>query len=465
VSGAVAVVAVIVGLAFALTSGGHSASGSAGGTSGGAGSVAARPAANWQALSAEHHALGTWSYGNSLVVAANTQITAYNEATGAVRWRTKAPVVQGIATMFCGASPSASGPTAVVGLGAVTDSTGVDSDCHSIASLSLATGKLGWVAGIPSNAEQVTYARSLEGQPGLAQHGLLVDVSGNTVVAGWVGELAGFSLATGAREWTNVVGGESDLQNYIVKDIAISGASTYVATGEVFPSAMQMLRLDTSTGKVTRKVAISKSMTGLADPLEATIASTAPLVVSFEQITPADATSIVFFTGSLAAGHVLHSEPQGSGGPELFTGVAAGNDEARQISPFALGDGLLAVASVSASDGAGNTLVAYSTATGARKWAATVPGTEFFYPVAVTGSVVQAVGISDSGRANPVLVTVDAATGKVLATGKPRALGPAPLGQANAFYRYVTAGGHVYGVDWGPAKAANGSVPAVFSLS
>ena len=301
VSGAVAVIAVIVGMAFALTSGGHGASGSPGGTSAGTGSVAAKPAAKWQALSAEHHALGTWSYGSTLVVAANTQITAYSQATGAVRWRTKAPVVQGIATMFCGASPSAAGPTAVVGLGAVTDSTGVDSDCHSIASLSLTTGKLGWVAGIPSNAEQVTYAESLDGQPGLAQHGLLVDVSGNTVVAGWVGELAGFSLATGAREWTNVVGGDSNLENYVVKDIATSGASAYAAVSEVFPSSMQMLRLDLATGKVIRKVTVSKGMTGLASPLEATILSAAPLTVAFGQITPADATSIVFFTGGLAA--------------------------------------------------------------------------------------------------------------------------------------------------------------------
>src|SRR6202000_2362754 len=108
----------------------------------------------------------------------------------------------------------------------------------------------------------------------------------------------------------------------------------------------------------------------------------------------------------LAAGHVLHSEPQGKGEPELFTGVALGNDEARQISPFALGNGLLAVATVSASDGAGNALGAHRPATRAQTRSARVPGTEFFYPVAVTGSVVEAVGISNSGRDNPVLVSV-----------------------------------------------------------
>jgi hypothetical protein len=461
-SGAAALVAVIAGVAFAVTSGGNSTSGTAAGAPTGAG-VAAKPAASWQALAAQHHALGTWAYGNSLVVAASTQVTAYNQLTGAVRWRTKAPVAQGYNTMFCGASLSASGPTAVLGIGVVTDSTGADSDCHSIAALDLATGKLGWVQALPSVAEQTTYARSLEGQPGLAQHGLVVEVSGHTVVAGWVGVLAGFSLTTGAREWTNVVGGDSNLENYVVKDIATSGASAYAAVSEVFPSSMQMLRLDLATGKVIRKVTVSKGMTGLASPLEATILSAAPLTVAFGQITPADATSIVFFTGGLAAGHVLPGEPQGGGAP-LFAAGAGGDDEAHQFLPFAAGDGLLAAVTLPSSDGAGNALVAFSAATGTRKWSATIPGTEVFDPVAVTGSVVQAVGISQSGQGNPVLVSVDAATGKVLSTGRPRVLGPAPLGQANAYYRYVTAGGHVYGVNWGITKTAAGSVPAVFSV-
>jgi hypothetical protein len=134
---AVVIVAVIVGVTFALTSGGHSTSGSAGG-------AAAKPVASWQALSAQQHALGTWSYGNSLVVAANTQVTAYNQVTGAVQ-------------------------------------------------------------ALPSIAEQTTYAQALAGQPGLAQYGILVEVSGRTVVAGWLGVLAGFSLTTGAREWSNVL--------------------------------------------------------------------------------------------------------------------------------------------------------------------------------------------------------------------------------------------------------------------
>lgn len=49
--------------------------------------------------------------------------------------------------------------------------------------------------------------------------------------------------------------------------------------------------------------------------------------------------------------------------------------------------------------------------------------------------------------------------------GKPRSLGPAPLGEANGFYRYVSVGGHVYGVDWSLGKSTAHTVPAVFNLS
>jgi hypothetical protein len=180
------VVAAIVAAAFALTSGSHSSAAGGAGAGAGAGGGAVKPVPKWQALGAQNYAVATWTYKNSLVVAANTEITAYNQTTGAVLWRTQAPVVQKFNTMFCGGSPSASGSMAVVGLGVVTDSTGVDSDCHSITSLDLATGKLGWVDALPSNAEQVTYAESLEGHPGLAQHGILARSPGKPwSPAGW----------------------------------------------------------------------------------------------------------------------------------------------------------------------------------------------------------------------------------------------------------------------------------------
>jgi hypothetical protein len=472
VSGAAVVVVLIVVAAFAFSSGGSSSSSTGGGTTTGPGT--GQSAVRWQALSAQNNALGTWSYGNSLVVAANTRVTAYDQVTGKVLWRTRAPVAAGHDTMFCGASQAISGSTVMLGIGVATDSTGVDSDCHSVISLNVMTGKLGWLQGLPSAAESLAYARSLAGQPGLAEKGLIVEISGQTVVAGWLGVMAGFSLTSGVREWTTVIGGApsvTNFDNYVVKDIAVSGADTYVAAAEVFPQSMKLLRVDSATGTVSREVTLSRRMTGLASPLEATILSAAPLTVAVEQITPIDATNVVSFRRDLAATRIFRGGPQQVSegaviGKTLYASPMAGDNEAHRFYPFTLGNGLLIVLTLPPDGGGqGNKMVAFNDATGTTKWTAAVPDTDIIYPVAVTRSAVEVIGASQSGQGNPELIIVDAATGKVLSVGKPRVLGPAPLGVTNGSYRFVAAGGHVYGVYWSRSKTAQGSVPAVFSLN
>lgn len=101
-------------------------SGAGGGGQGAARTAGIRPsaspqAAEWQALSTQHNALGTWSYRNSFIVAADTEVTSYDGRTGKVLWRTKAPAVRTGPTVFCGASRTISGATAALGIGVVTD--------------------------------------------------------------------------------------------------------------------------------------------------------------------------------------------------------------------------------------------------------------------------------------------------------------------------------------------------------
>jgi outer membrane protein assembly factor BamB len=407
-------------------------------------------------------------------VAADTQVTAYNRVTGTVLWRTKAPLAGQRRTMFCGASQSVSGSMVVLGIGVATDSTGDRSDCHSVVSLNVATGKLGWLQQLPSAAQSLAYGRSLAGHPGLAHKGLIVEISGQTVVAGWLGVMAGFSLTSGAREWTTVIGGGPPAVNfgdYVVKDIAVSGADTYVAASAVYPAAMKLLRIDTATGTVTRAVTLAKRTTGLANPLATEILSAAPLTVVIEQFVPDDSTNVVSFSSDLVATRIVRGGPQQVSqgaviGKTLYASATVGNDEARQFYPFTLGNGLLAAATLAPAGGRqGNRMVAFDDATGATKWTAAVPGTDIIYPVAVTGTTVEVVGVTQSGQGNPVLIRVDAATGKVVSVGKPRVLGPAPLGQAVGSYRFVSAGGHVYGVYWSLSAITPGSVQAVFSLS
>jgi hypothetical protein len=234
---------------------------------------------------------------------------------------------------------------------------------------------------------------------------------------------------------------------------------------------MKLLRVDTASGKVSREITLSKRMTGLASPLGATILSAAPLTVVIGQATPIDSTNVLSFSGDLTAARIFRGGPQlvSDGaviGKTLYASAMNGNVDAHQFYPFTLGNGLL-VAVTLAPDGGGrgNKMVAFDYATGATKWTAAVPDTDIIYPVAATGSIVEVAGVSQSGQGNPVLIRVDTATGKVLSVGTPRVLGPAPLGQANGFYRFVSAGGHVYGVSWTESKTTQGSGPAVFSLN
>jgi PQQ-like domain len=459
-------------IALASCTGGGSGGGSPGSVGPGAAPPTTQPAGQWQALSAQGNAVGAWSYGDTVVVAANTQVTAYNQNTGKVIWRTQAPPAAGRATVFCGASQSKSGATVVLGIGVAADSTGVGSDCHSVVSLSLTTGRLGWLQQLPSAAEQTAYARSLDGHLDLAQKGLVVEVSGQTVVAGWLGVIAGFSLTSGTRLWTAGIDGSDSPANftkYVVKDIAFSGAGTYIAAAEVYPEAMKLLRLDTATGKVSREVTLSKRKTGLDKTDEATILSAVPLTVAVGQLVPL-ITNIVIFRSDLAASRVLPGGPQlpADGaiiGKTLYASPLNGNNDAHEFYPLALGNGLLVAATLAPdSGGQGNPLVAFNDTTSDMKWTTTVPGTDIVYPVSVTGSAVEVVGVTQSGQGNPVLISMDAATGKVLSVGQPRVLGPAPLGQAVAYYRFISARGHVYAVYWSSSKTTPGSVPAVFTL-
>jgi outer membrane protein assembly factor BamB len=469
VSGAAAaVVAVIVVLALVATSGG----GQAGTGVGGVAAAGGPAAADWQAVSAQNNGLATWSYGNSLVVAADSQVTAYNRVTGKVLWRTKAPVVQSHQTVFCGASQTLAGSTVVLGVGMFTDSTGLNIDCHSVIALNVATGKFVWSNSVPSQAQQAAYAQSLDGVAGLAQKGLLVEISGQTVVAGWLGVVTGYSLSDGTVEWSTDIGGPgaTEFDNYVVKDIAVSGTSVYLVATEIFPDSMVLLRVDPATGQVTRKVTLSQHVTGLASPSEATIASASPLTVVVGQVAPTDVTNIVSFSSNLVATRIFRAGAQqvsnAALGNALFVAPMTGDLDAHQFYPLLFtGTAIVAVTSPPANSGHGNQLLAIDYATGAVRWTASVPDTDLMYPIGTDGSTLEVAGGSQSGQGNPELIEIDMATGKVLSVGKPRVLGPAPLGRALAYYRFVSSGGHAYGVYWWLSKSTPGSVPAVFSLN
>jgi outer membrane protein assembly factor BamB len=458
---------------------GLSAVGSGPGT---ARTAAIRPSASpqareWQAVSTQHNALGTWSYGNSFIVAADTEVTSYNGRTGKVLWQTKAPVVRTGATVFCGASRTISGATAVLGIGVVTDSAAAASDCRSVVSLNVATGKLGWVAQVPDAAQSKIYANSIQNSPALAHKGLIVAIAGQHAVVGWQGIIASFSVVNGARQWSRVVGPDTqfhssapDITGNVINDIAVSGSDIYVSVTGIFPAQLQMVRMSAATGRPLRVVNLPGKMTRITKPAGATIVSTAPLTVVAEEPLPTQSASVVVLGPGLHITHVINAGPQIAGqgatiGKTLNASpLGVGNNEARQEDPLLIGRGLLVGATLAPGHGGGNPLVGIDYRTGETRWATAVRGSDIIYPVAIAGPIVEVIGVSQGGQGNPVIMKFSLATGKLLFVGRPRSLGAAPMADVLQYYHFTAAGGVVYGVDWAQTSVTQGGVPAVFSL-
>ena len=435
----------------------------------------ARPG-EWQAGNAQNLALGTWTYRGSFVVAADTEVTGYDSRTGHQLWQVKAPLSQGQPTAFCGASREISGSTVVVGIGVVTGKSATAIDCHSVAAVDVARGRIGWVQPVPSLAQLGEYEHDNQGTAALDQGGLVVAIAGQRVLASWLGVVTGFSVADGSRQWSQVVGPDRTLDGRAidpfgntVTDIAGSGPAAYLAVTGVEPQVLQVMRLDAATGRPLRTATLPGRVIQVTRPTRATIISTSPLVVAADEVVPTESASIVVLGAGLNVARVINAGPQIGGeggviGRTLNAAGSGGNPSALQRRPLVVAGGLLIGATLAPSSGGGNPLVAVDLRTGKTRWATAVRGEDVFVPVAVTGSAVEVIGVSQGGTGNPVLMRFSLATGRVSSVGPPRVLGAAPMSDEMQYYQFVAAGAVVYAVNWAQAEAAPGSAPAVFTL-
>jgi hypothetical protein len=282
------------------------------GLSGGSGPAAPGPAVpkarpgEWQAGNAQNLALGTWTYRGSFVVAADTEVTGYDSRTGHQLWQVKAPLSQGQRTAFCGASREISGSTVVVGIGVVTGKSATAIDCHSVAAIDVARGRIGWVQPVPSLAQLGQYEHDNQGTAALDQGGLVVSIAGQRVLASWLGVVTGFSVGDGSRQWSQVVGPGRTLDGHAidpfgntVTDIAGSGPAAYLAVTGVEPQVLQVMRLDVATGRPLRTATLPGRVIQVTRPTRATIISTSPLVLTTDEVVPTESASIVVLGAGL----------------------------------------------------------------------------------------------------------------------------------------------------------------------
>lgn len=470
---AAVVLVVVAGLALTGLNGGSAPA--AGPAAPGSAVPKARPG-EWQAGNAQNLALGTWTYRDSFVVAADTEVTGYDSRTGHQLWQVKAPLSQGQQTAFCGASRELSGSTVVVGIGVVTGKSATAIDCHSVAAVDVARGRIGWVQPVPSLAQLGQYEHDNQGTAALDQGGLVVSIAGQRVLASWLGVVTGFSVADGSRQWSQVVGPDRTLDGRAidpigntVTDIAASGPDAYLAVTGVEPQVLQVIRVDLATGRPLRTATLPGRVIRVTRPAGATIISTSPLVLATDELVPTESVSVVVLGAGLNVTRVIDAGPQIDGegaviGRTLNAAGSGGNPSALQRRPLVVAGGLLIGATLAPSSGGGNPLVAIDLRTGKTRWATAVRGDDIFVPVAVTGSAVEVIGVSQGGTGNPLLMRFSLATGKVSSAGAPRALGAAPMSDEMQYYQFVAGGPVVFAVNWAQAQAAPGSAPAVFTL-
>ncbi|HEX5294753.1 MAG TPA: PQQ-binding-like beta-propeller repeat protein [Streptosporangiaceae bacterium] len=469
---AVVLVVVVAGLALTGLSGGGRAAAPA---TPGPAVPAARPG-EWQAGNAQNLALGTWSYRGSFVVAADTALTGYDSRSGHQLWQLKAPPSQGQRTAFCGASREISGSTVVVGIGIMTGKSPTAIDCHSVAAVDVADGRIGWVQPVPGLTQLGQYEHDNQATAPLDKSGLIVAIAGPRVLASWLGVVTALSVADGSRQWSQVVGPDRTLDGRAtdpfgneVTDIAASGPDAYLAVAGIDPDVLQVMRIDLATGRPLRTATLPGRVTQVTEPSRATIISTSPLVLVADEVEPTDSDSVVVLGAALNVTRVINAGPQIDGegatiGQTLNAGGSGGNPSALQRRPLVVAGGLLIGATLAPSSGGGNPLVAIDLRTGKTRWATAVRGHDIFVPVAVTGSAVEVIGVSQGGTGNPQLMQFSVATGKVSSVGPPRVLGAAPMSDELQYYQFVAAGPVVYAVNWAQTQTTPGSAPAVFTL-
>jgi outer membrane protein assembly factor BamB len=295
---------------------------------------------------------GDVTYGDALVVTADTGVYAHNRGNGTLLWTAKPPANGATPDVLCGSGQTAVNSRLPVGFGKLTDPEHHDLDCTSVGLVDLRSGKMSWTQQIPTAAQ-------LKANP-LNTHGMLTEISGDTVIVACNSTAAAFSVSTvpaGAQfpgDGRHVldamtVGGNSDSHPYIK---AIVGGGMLIAVS--YPTGAQsrdrLIAYSLSTGakrwsasapgiKMIAPVAVDGSTvlavgstdTGMGDPTLVRVSLTSGTVLSSKpRPTGPDAMqdyiSKYHFTWSDGRAYAVDwdQEPSVSDVPGLFTLSPAG---------------------------------------------------------------------------------------------------------------------------------------------
>jgi outer membrane protein assembly factor BamB len=443
----VILVAVIV--AMVMTSGGGGKGSSARSSS--SGTTKLNP---WQARQAQYDAMGSVTYGNELVVTADTGVYAYNRENGNLVWTVRPPANGAKGDAFCGSGQRAVSGKLSVGFGEQTDLRHHILNCTSVGLVDLQSGKMLWTRQIPTAAQ-------LKANP-LSTDGMLTEISGNTVMATWNTVGTAFSAANGHRLWTEAYG-------YDFRDLAAANGRFYglFALPAPFPgqAPMALDGISPASGIPVSRLHMTGRMTHTGTPTYGAIVATSPMTLLVSDAsTSNDASYLVLDPTRKHITQVIPAGAQfpGSGRHVLDAMQVGGNSDSHPYIKSIVGGGMLIT--VSYPTGASqDKLLGYDLSTGAKRWSATQQGVKMIAPVAVDGNTVIAVGSTAAGLGNPTLVRVSLTSGKVLSS-TPRPTGADRMQDAIDNYHFTWSDGRAYAVAWEQTPVVS-DIPGLFTMS
>jgi len=319
--------------------------------------------------------LGAWEVGDTVVVAHESAVTAYNESDGKQAWQTAPP---GDVGKFCGASTKVVNGQVAVAFGKELDQQ-KDAVCKFAALLDVKTGKVVWQQ--PMDVPQSV-------SPGNSRKGAALEIMGDVVVVGQDHGTIGLDLAAGTPRWAKPLVKPNGNDDGGTKLIGMRPGKQSVVislSGFLSNPAITFALLDPATGALSQGVDFSSKDSAnrfttprlvSADPPVALVSrgSGAVYIVMDDKFNK---------VGTVEAGAV------GDPNSLQLDGLGVDGTDSRQTGArFLISDGLFVTVTTIPMNGT-NKLVAYDIASGTKKWERPLPDGKAIMPLAVeNGSVV-----------------------------------------------------------------------------
>jgi hypothetical protein len=369
------------------------------------------------------HLMEAWLHNDSLVLATDLDVVAYDRSTGKPKWTVKPPANVPGRPLFCGASPAVSNDRIALVYGNETQNR--FAACTTMTLLNLNTGKYEW---------QTRLGEPDEGINGAPTEAFL-DFRTYTLLVGWDAYLGTYRVSDGARLSRHGLHHNSSRPNCLIRDL-LSDRMVGSCLGPNMP--------DLSVATIDRNGTLGTVRDFTTGIDQGRFVSTDPPVLWTMQETKAD--YVVLDSGL----RIRHTIP----GAELaMDDLGPGNTVGGHRHHRVLMTGQTLITVTIPYPKKANKLVAYDLTTGQLRWETQVPNASILMPVAIDGSSI--LTVADTGTATTIRFNIT--------DGSVESVKPHPGNAASKVlhrFRFFWADQRIYAVN----RANNHAALALFTL-